>query len=72
MIGFCSSLTRMWVEDWDRPRSQRVGWARIWRMISGGSAGRGGDGRERQKRAVRLEACVVQCLSRVGAVQADQ
>lgn len=33
-------------------------------MISGGSAGRGGAGRERQKRAVRFAVWVVQFLSR--------
>lgn len=40
-----------------------MGWERTWRIISAGRAGRGGAGRERQKRAVRLEARVVQFSS---------
>lgn len=54
-------IERSWLDTWildvdlEQVKSQRVGWERIWRTISGGRAGRGGEGRERQNRAVRLE-----------------
>ncbi|KAL8775536.1 MAG: hypothetical protein Q9209_000032 [Squamulea sp. 1 TL-2023] len=58
-IGISLSETRVGTADTESLFSQREGCARIWRINSVGRAGREGEGRERQKRVARFEACVV-------------